>query len=73
MVEVVQIASATMVVGGGCALAANSFINGEGEGGGVIMCNRNTDGASVDEKWSESESEMEASVREFVVDDIVSV
>ena len=74
VVEVERIASAA--VGGGCALAAKSFINGEGEGGGVIMCNRDsdTDGASVGEDGSESEigervGGVEASVGGLVVFD----
>lgn len=70
LVETEHPASAATAVGGGSALAAKSFINGEGEGGGVVMCNRDTDGASVD---GERVGGVEAgSVRGVVGDDIVS-
>ena len=38
-------------MGGGWAVATKSFINGEGDGGGVVMCNRETEGARF---WSDN-------------------
>ena len=48
---------ACTAVGGGWAVAVKSFINGVGEGGGVMKCNRDTtDGARFSESLS-SESD----------------